>query len=106
MDSMQNLITEYRDCLKQIDKGKNELNGFSTMQHLANLLIIAQEIYAEAAKSNDSCTLSLAGSVLEKLAVLIVSMDKMGPHPKFEKRMAEFELAAVLSATRSYKMCG
>ncbi|HWR30371.1 MAG TPA: hypothetical protein VN631_11105 [Negativicutes bacterium] len=105
MKAMRDLVMEYQDCLNHIADERNLTDCIGTMNHLTNLLRIAQGIYCEAIVEKDSQRISSASSMLENTSAIIVSMGEIMSQKQFDMAMVGAEIAPILSSLKSSRNC-
>ncbi len=68
MIAICDLITKYKECLKQIEDAGSSFDWLRLMYCLVNLLRLAQGIYCVAVMEKDPYSMAKASSLLEKIA--------------------------------------
>ena len=104
MDTMQNLLEEYKDCLNHIANEQVVINDSSLMNQLTNLLMIAQKIYSNAILEQELCHISSSGSMLQNTVSIIVNMGELMAQKKFDMAKVRNEVAPILNTMKSSRM--
>ena len=105
MGAMRDLVAEYQDCLNHITDERNLIDCIGTMNHLTDLLRIAQGIYCEAIVEKDLQRISSASSMLQNTSAIIVSMGEIMSRKEFDMAMVGAEIAPILGVMKSSRVC-